>query len=349
MKILVVQTGFLGDVILSTPVIGSLRELYPDAEIYFLTTPLAEPLLRHHPELKEVLSFDKRRSRRGLYGLWRMARKLRKRQFDMVFSLHKSIRTSALLWLARIPIRYGFAEAKGRFLYTKTAPRKDQAHDVLRNLAILRNVDREPETLPQRMVVTTTAEEQRFAARLLGSRTNRGRIGIAPGSAWATKRWTVNGFTEVLNHFLKRDYDVVIIGGKEDLDIARELQHRAVRPIHNLVGQLDLVQSHAVIETLDLLVTNDSAPLHLASAALTPTVAIFCATIPEFGFGPWQSVSEVVGVENLPCRPCGRHGGKYCPTGTHACQVDLSSAVVVEAAERVLERAKKLRNSERGA
>ena len=144
----------------------------------------------------------------------------------------------------------------------------------------------------------------------------------------------------VLSHLPTNIYVIEFVNGQvTDLQVSNQVEGVSGVPIVNLVGKTDLVLSAAVISQLSLLITNDSAPLHLASATGTPVVAVFCATVPEFGFGPWQVIHETIGVSGLACRPCGRHGGQHCPTGTHACQVGLSSRAVIEAAQRVLERA----------
>ena len=341
-RILVVQSGFLGDVVLSTPVMSELRARYPEAHIAGLTTPLAEPLLRHHPALNEVLVFDKRGVHSGIGGLWQMAGELRRAKFDAVFSLHKSYRTAVLLWLAGIKERFGFAEASAAFLYTKTATRSEYKHEVIRNLALLKNIDLDPETITQRMRVEFSAQERERAGELLERVSEGSLVGLAPGSVWATKRWTPEGFSELADRLSSAGYSVVLIGGPNDAEVGRQIELKTQSSVLNLIGKCSLIESAAVIDRLELLVTNDSAPLHLASARGTPIVAVFCATVPEFGFGPWQVLSEVVGVSGLSCRPCGSHGKQYCPTGTHACQKRLSANQVFAAAERVLNEKQRL-------
>jgi len=339
MKILLAQTGFIGDVILSSPVIQALRELYPDAEIDLLTTPLAAPLFAAHAELKKVIVFDKRASRKGFRGLLKMAADLRREQYAAVFSLHKSARSALLYWLAGIPQRYGFREAALPWLYSDTARRSDLPHDVLRNLAILRNLGREPESFTGELSIVLSDEARASAAELLGRVSDSQRlVAIAPGSVWATKRWHVEGFIEVVRILLAQNFTVVLLGGPEDQALGEQIQqaHSGTDEIVNLIGRTSLPVSAAVIARAALLLSNDSAPLHLGSAVKTPVVAIFCATVPEFGFGPWRVEHAVVGVSGLSCRPCGRHGGNTCPTGTLACQRQLAPQSVVDSILRIL-------------
>ena len=337
-KILLVQTGFLGDVILSTPVIKTLRRLYPDSPITVLTTPLAAPLIEFNPDVAAVIRYDKRGADRGFLGFFRLAAELRRCNFSTVFSLHKSYRTAALLAAARIGNRFGFSEAALPWLYTRTASRSGCAHEVQRNLAIFKAVEADAASVDQSMAVYFPPEMPALVAERLGFRPDEKLVGLAPGSVWATKRWTVEGFSELARKLAGAGQRVVLIGGPDDSAVGAEIERTAGVPVVNLIGKLSLLESACLISQLRILVSNDSAPLHLASAARTPVVAIFCATVPEFGYGPWQTENEVVGVSGLSCRPCGRHGGQHCPTGTHACQRQLSADTVFQAAVRLMTR-----------
>lgn len=337
-NILFVQLGFLGDVILSSPVISNLKREFSEAKITVLTTPLAKDLVLYHPDVAEVITFDKRKSESGLKGLISLAKKLKSKNFSQVYSAHKSWRTSLLLFLSGIKKRYGFKEAKGRFLYTKVSSRSEYKHDVLRNLALLKNIGISPEDCIQDMTLGISSQCQKEADELIKEISDKKKlIAIAPGSVWATKRWTPKGFADVCN-LLSRDYEFCLIGGPSDKESADEIMSLSNAKILNLVGKCSLLTSGAIISQSALLLTNDSAPLHMGSALKIPTVAIFCATIPEFGYGPWRNENRIIEVKNLDCRPCGRHGGNICPTGTKACQINISPLKVVEAIKELLTR-----------
>lgn len=335
MKILIVQLGFIGDVILSTPVITALAEVYPLATVSFLTTPAAEGLLRFDRRLAKVHVYDKRGRQSGLFGLREMARELRAEKYDVVFSLHKSARTSILLKLAAIPKRYGFRRAALNFLYTVAAEREDLFHEVLRNLAVLRSVGYKPEEdfAPQ-MFLVLSPEACAKADEWWGDAPAEKRICLAPGSVWETKRWSAEQFARLGAMLLDRGFYLALIGGPADRQaaelIVEQLQQRNdFSRVINLMGRTSLLESAAIIDRSTALVSNDSAPLHIASALQVPVVGVFCATIPEFGFGPWKTPHRTIGLYELSCRPCRAHGSRICPTSTEKCMNELSAEAVL--------------------
>lgn len=336
MRVLIAQTGFLGDVILSTPVIENVHELYPGSEISFLTTVEAEPLVRYHPLLCRVITFDKRGKETGLGGLKRKAAEIQALNFDMAFALHKSYRTGLLLHLSKIRQTFGFEEAAGARFYSKHSKRKDLPHEVLRNLAIFRTLGHDPMMLKQHVGIELGEGAEKIAEQVFSTLPGLPTVGIAPGSVWLTKRWTVEGFAAVVRHF-SNSTNVVILGSTEDVPIAEKVIKLAgSEKIINLTGKLSLLESSAVISKLDLLITNDSAPLHIASAFRIPVVAIFCATVTTQGFGPWQTKAGIVENVELECRPCGRHGHNYCPLSHHLCRIGIHPKAVVIAAQLLL-------------
>lgn len=335
MRVLLVHTGFLGDVVLATPVISALKRRMPDAELTFLTTPAALPLVQYHPLLADAISIDKRGKDRSFGGVEAFAKELGRRRFDIAVSLHKSFRTSYLLWRANIPVRYGFSEAVGSFFYTHRISRKNLPHEVMRNLAIMRLFGEEPQGEVDPVEVALAADSIASAEKMLqGLRP----VVLAPGSVWATKRWSAKGFAETVRVLLQQGLPVALIGGPADVAVGDEiLSHLEAfsSQVINLIGKTSLQESAAVVRQSCLVITNDSVALHLASAMGKPTVALFTATVPEQGFTPWRVPHRVLGVR-LWCRPCGRHGGKGCPTGTWRCVHGITSEMVLGAAKEML-------------
>ncbi len=162
-------------------------------------------------------------------------------------------------------------------------------------------------------------------------------IAFAPGSIWATKRWLPERFAEVAKYFVQKKYRVVLVGGKEDRQLCENICSQAGSDcIVIAAGDLSLLQSAELIRRCSVLLSNDSAPLHLATAVQTPVVAIFGATVPQFGFAPRGKHDMVLGVEGLSCRPCAIHGGNRCPIGTFDCMNKMSVQTVVRAMEKIL-------------
>ena len=326
---LVVQTAFLGDVVLTTPLLAALAARHGPVDV--VTTPGAAPLLEPHPAVRRVIPFDKKGADRGLGGLWRLARRLRAERYEIAYLPHRSLRSAALAWLAGVPRRIGFHDG-WRALYTGVRHHPETGHAIDRLLALADTPPRHqtPPTLELTMGDRAGAERWLRDAGVTGP-----FIALAPGSIWGTKRWP---FYADLAALIAARVAVVVVGGQEDVALgdtivaavgAAQTPQRAA----NACGALSLRESAAVIARAAGLVTNDSAPLHLAQAAGTPTVAIFGPTIPEFGFGPRGPRDVAVGVTGLPCRPCSRHGPQVCPLGHHHCMNTLGVAPVLHAIE----------------
>lgn len=321
-RLLVAQTGFLGDVVLTTPLLDTLYRYLSPESLVVLTTPQAKPLLEHHPHVSRVLVDAKRTDGRGLLGLWQTAQRLRQERFTLAVGAHKSLRTALLLALAGIPQRVGFRQSPGWFLYHRTATRDPQRHEVERILCLMRVFGLEPEECERRPWVEYSSAAKEKAYALLGE------VGIAnsapllivcPGSVWPTKRWTVEGFASLVR-CLERDYGrVLICGGPDDTLVAQAVHEQSGKQGVNLVGRADLPMFMALIDRAQVVVSNDSAPMHLAVARGVPVVAIFCATTPSLGYGPYSERAIVVEKKKLLCRPCSRHGGPTCPRGTEDC------------------------------
>ena len=330
--LLVVQTSFLGDVVLTTPLISALRQQVRPRRLAVLVRPEAAPLLAGHPDVDEVLVDDKRGRDRGAFGLLRVARRLRSAHFDVAVSPHRSLRTALLLTAARIPRRVGFRESRGAALYHVRLPRDRRRHDVERNLALMAPFGGPPAIPYLHLAVSSEAAARADALLPAG---NGPLIGLAPGSVWATKRWTPAGYAAVAARFVREGARCLLLGGPDDVGLAEEIRSQAGEGVTLLAGRTDLATLVAVIDRLALLIANDSAPMHVACARSVPVVAVFCATTPALGYGPWGQRAAVVEAD-LACRPCGRHGGRRCPRRTEDCMRLVSPERVLAAAREVL-------------
>jgi heptosyltransferase-2 len=321
---LIVQTAFLGDVILTTPLIASLSQAGP---VDVVTTPLGAQVLAHNPRIRETIVFDKRGRDSGPLGLLSMAFALRARGYRRALHAQASMRSSALTRLAGIPERVGFTTAAGRAFYTERVPTADGPHHVQKLLSL---AGIGPTGTPPRPELFPSAADGAVIDSLLEASAAKREtlVALAPGSVWATKRWP--GYAELAAALVAGDVArPVIIGSDADSPLASEIVAMSQGRAIDATGRLTLLQSAELLRRTRALVTNDSAPLHLASAMNTPTIAVFGPTVPEFGFGPLAERSVVAGVTGLACRPCDRHGPMKCPLGHWRCMRDLSAAEVL--------------------
>jgi len=332
MKILLVQTSFLGDTILSTPVIAGLKKLYPDAKIWMMTTPLSSQLVIRDPLLEDVIIYDKRGVDAGFRGLLKMRRTIKSMNFDRVYSLHRSFRTSVLLWMCNIPKRIGFKNARLNRIYHRLCERSPKDHDVIRNLSIL-SKDISLESLETELRLFTPQEKDVDTDVLKTILKFNKYIVMAPGSAWNTKMWHWQGYREAVKYFLNKGFGVVLMGALSDKTVNDKVSNGL--DVYDSAGK-SISDAMYIVKNAKLMICNDSMALHMASAFKIPNVAIFCATSPEFGFAPWENSAIVVEKDDLDCKPCHRHGKQICPTGTDACMKDLSHDTVIKAASRLL-------------
>ena len=329
---LVVQTSFLGDTVLTTPLLAQLANRGP---VDVVTTPAAAGLLANHPAVRELIPYDKRGAQRGIIGLLRLARRLRSRHYDVALLAQGSWRSSLLVLLAGIPTRIGFSTSAGRLLYTKRVPYRDDLHHAARLLMLARPNGREPTPAELQPSLAPGAAERAEVDAFLregGVQPDEPLLGLAPGSIWGTKRWP---YYPELAAELARDARVVVLGGGADTPLAQQIAATAPNAL-DATGRLSLLASAELVGRCRVLVTNDSAPMHLASAMGTPTVAIFGPTVPDFGFGPLAPRASVVGHDALPCRPCDRHGPQRCPLGHHRCMREVAPSLVAERARALL-------------
>jgi heptosyltransferase-2 len=326
---LVIQTAFLGDVVLTTPLLRALAE--QDGPLDVVTTPAAAPLLETHAAVRRVIPYAKRGADRGWPGLSRLARRLRAEAYGAAYLPHRSLRSAAVAWLARVPRRVGFEDG-WRLLYTETRRRPTEGHEVDRLLALAG-----PRPAPGRHQMpdleTTIPDRARAEGFLREHHLREPFAALAPGSIWGSKRWPA---FPLLAERLAPRVGIVVVGGAEDASLAAEVTTAVARVggrAASACGRLSLRESVEVIRRACVLVTNDSAPLHFAQAVGTPTVALFGPTVPAFGFGPRGPRDRALGVVGLPCRPCSRHGPPACPLGHHRCMTELSLEQLLAAIE----------------
>jgi heptosyltransferase-2 len=324
-KILIIQTAFIGDVILSTVLIEKLRQHYPQARIDFLLRKGNESLLQGHPQLTHCWVWDKKRSRSK--EVYRLVKALRAEKYDLVVNAQRYATTGLFTTLSGAKYTIGFDKNPlSRFFSTRVSYRYDaRIHEVQRILDLVTPLTDGAFLRPK---LYPTADDFALIAPYIE---RKPYICIAPTSVWYTKQFPAQKWIDFLD-VLPEQYQVYLIGAPEDHEqcalIAQQSQHSN---IHNLAGKLPLLASSALMAQATMNYVNDSAPLHLASATNAPTCAIFCSTTPDFGYGPLSDNATIVQVEELlECRPCGTHGHKQCPLGHFACALSISSMKLME-------------------
>lgn len=318
-KFLVIQTAFIGDVILATAVLEKLHAHDPDAQIDILVQKGNVSLFDGHPYLRSVLSFDKKQNR--LRSLWRLIWRVRKARYDVVINLHRFLSSGLITVLSGGKQTIGFDKNTLSAFYTLRIRHAISAtgtqHEVQRNLLLISALT--DDVLTTRPRLYPSAEAYAKVGR------NERYLCIAPASVWFTKQWPVDKWIALIEAFADR-YMVYLLGSKADRPICEQIRDACTtQRISVLAGDLTLLESAALMQHAVMNYVNDSAPMHLASAVNAPVTAIFCSTVPAFGFGPLSDVSHIVETTHiLDCRPCGLHGYRACPMGHFRCaEIDV--------------------------
>ena len=309
-KILVIQTAFIGDAILATALVESLKTAMPQASIDLCVRKGNEGLVANNPHLRKVWIFDKKQ---GKYkNLLKLAADFRKEGYDEVINVQRFATTGILTVLSGGKRTSGFAKNPLSLFFSRRLPHRvgDGTHEVERNHRLIEHLVPGP---PLRPRMYPSPEDFAKVAR------TRPYVTMAPTSVWFTKQWPAEKWVALI-HLFPEGTDVLLLGGPPDKDACEAIAKAANRRVENLAGTLSFLQSAALMAGAEMNYVNDSAPLHMGSAMNAPTTAIFCSTVPAFGFTPLADVSRVVETsETLDCRPCGLHGYKACPKGHFAC------------------------------
>jgi len=341
----VLQSSFLGDMILTTPL---LARLAAEGPVHVVATPANAGILANHPAVASVIVFDKRGADRGVGGVMRVARAVRAVGATRAFMAQGSVRTAAIARLAGVRERVGFTTSPGRILCTRRVPFRREFHHAQRLWQLASppgSVDAPPAVRPS---LYPGADDVARVDELLAAAnaSDTPLIALAPGSVWATKRWPMfDALAALLSEapFVTAGPTpprLVVLGAATDKAWATAIEKAVAdaggAPVIDATGKLSLLASAALLRRASVLFTNDSAPLHLASAMNTPTVALFGPTVPALGFGPLADRRVIVEETALACRPCHAHGPRTCPLTHWDCMRMMTPARVADAARELL-------------
>jgi ADP-heptose:LPS heptosyltransferase len=319
-KFLVIQTAFIGDVVLTTSIVEKLHQHFPDSSIDFLVRKGNESLLTAHPFLHKVFVWNKKENK--LKNLFNLLFKIRKAKYDVVVNVQRYGATGFLTAFSGAKTTIGFDKNPLSFLFTKKInhvfyKKGNGKHEIERNLELIKDFTDDVVVLPKLYPSKTDEEKTKIYKQ-------RKYITVAPASVWFTKQYPAEKWISFIN-MLPQNLNIYLLGAPSDDIICQDiLQSTTNKNVINLCGKLSFLESCALMKDALMNYVNDSAPMHFASAMNAPVSAIFCSTIPAFGYGPLSDKKFIIEIqEKLYCRPCGSHGYNACPEKHFRCAKEI--------------------------
>ena len=312
-KILIIQTASIGDVVLATAIAEKLHRLFPTARIDFLLRKGNESLFNDHPYLTNILIFDKKKHK--VRQLFRLIRQLHREKYDVVINLQRFFTSGLITSLSSAKQKIGFNKNPLSLFFTHRLPHqigtKSHVHEVERNLSLIAHLGdnsfQKPRLYPPAFHHAKLPEGTEYLC-------------MAPASLWFTKQFPEIKWVELISKCSKELF-IVLTGSKDDYPLCERIKDAV--PDHNIInlaGELALLETAALIAKARMTIVNDSAAMHIATSVNAPVAAIFCSTVPAFGFTPLSDISFVIEVKEDPeCRPCGLHGKNQCPKKHFRC------------------------------
>jgi heptosyltransferase-2 len=338
-KILIIRFSSLGDIVLTTPVIDSLKAEFPESKIYFLTKARYSDLLKADPRIFSVVEFDQEGKHKGVKGFFKLISELRSQDFDLLIDLHGNIRSFFVRHL--ISSRKKFKYHKKRiarllmvhckFIRTEPIHTVDSYLEVLNRLQI-KTEKRIPKVFPHQSDIEFT---DNFLLEH-GVKKDDILLGVHPGARWDTKRWDQGKFAQVCQALIERlGVKVLLMGESREEEVVKKI--KSSFPSMNVISAVDLPLGRltTLIACCDCLISNDSGPMHLASAFGVPVVAIFGPTHPKLGFAPLGPKSVAL-CADAECSPCSLHGKKKCSKESRTCMDSIEPEMVIKTVEQLL-------------
>jgi len=312
MKILIIQTAFIGDVVLATSLVEKLKTTYPSSTIDFLLRKGNESLFLDHPHINQLIIFDKKEKR--YKSVLKSIRKIRSEKYDTVINVQRFFTTGLMTILSGAKETIGYKKNPWSFLFTRKVKHiidEKGVHEVERNLLLIAHLIHDK---------TVTKPKLYPSSKDFALVPSYPFVCIAPSSVWFTKQLPKEQWLKIIGN-IPIQYKIHLLGGKDDVLLCEEIRMLTdPERVINCAGKLSFLASAALMSKAKMNYTNDSAPLHFASAMNAPITAIFCSTVPYFGFGPLSDEAYILETnKKLNCRPCGLHGKNECPKGHFEC------------------------------
>ncbi len=326
-KFLVIQTAFIGDVVLATALIEKLRQFYPAAQIDFLLRKGNENLLSKHPYINEVLVWNKKENK--YKNLYRILQKIRSKKYDTVINVQRFAATGFLTVFSGAKNTVGFDKNPwSSFFSTRViheiSTGEKPLHEINRNQKLIEHIT---DSIPEKPKLYPSISDYESVKKYKENT----YVCIAPASVWFTKQYPKEKWVSLINK-LPKNLQVYLLGAPTDDDLCNNIINESIdKKAINLAGKFSFLQSAALQQNAVMNYVNDSAPMHFASSMNAPVAAIYCSTVPWFGFGPLSDNSFVIQTkEQLSCKPCGLHGFKACPLGHFKCAYSIQDQKLLE-------------------
>lgn len=330
-KILVIQTAFLGDLLLSIALLKNIKIEFPKSRTTLVCREGFGDLIRSLGFADEVIEINKK----SKDSIAQAHLRLKGARFEYVFCPHQSLSSARLVTLVQSKNKIGFKSWWNRSVFNKRIKRNLKWPDAVRQLSLLSCVS---DNFQKSLSEYEKGEGIPIWARLEWKPYDRfvdKIVYFAPGSVWNTKRWTEDGYIKLGQALNRLGYRVHLIGAPAEKELCERIS-KSIPDSQSFAGQPSLFQLVQILNRGHALVTNDNGAMHLGSVAGIPTVAIFGPTVLDQGYQPWNPVARVVEDKSLSCRPCGRHGHQECPIKTHVCMKNISAEVVLAEVKNLL-------------
>ncbi len=335
-KILVIQTAFPGDAILTLPMIQKLKEVNPLSQIDVIAIPSTSEIFLSSPSVNNVYTLEKRGKHKSIKSLLSFVKELKKYGYNKIYSPHRSFRTAIIVLFLGIRESYGFSNSSFKHVYKKIIQYRPDFHEVRRNLELIgfATDDFNWKILPETKI--SEDSKKKVDVFFVNLDSNKNNLVIAPGSVWNTKKYPEEHFRTIIEYFAEKSYTIILLGGKNDEEICNNLATGFSENVISVAGNFSFLESIEVLKNSSLLVSNDSAPTHLGMCADIPVLTLYCSTVAEFGFYPYNDKSEFLSYDELSCKPCGIHGYEECPIKTFECGNNLVPQKVIDKIEEML-------------